>query len=125
MMESGGWETLPRLKRESLISRVWGAGTSGIDIMPAVDDPTPSRWRVPPEPGWEECRPHHIAFVTLMNDWSHYPHILRGAANVLPMCGQEEYACIMRAAVDFYVQVFVEAYGRLPVPPAYIPAVDE
>lgn len=112
---------LARYRREALISRVWGPGTSCLDIMPEDDAPAPNLWRLPPEPGWEDGLPHHVAFLTVVSRWDGCPGVLLGAANVLPKCDEEKYRLLMRAAVDFYVYKFVTVYGRLPLPPAFIP----
>ncbi|TFK89846.1 hypothetical protein K466DRAFT_8446 [Polyporus arcularius HHB13444] len=94
---------LARYRREALVSRVWGSGTSCLDIMPEDNTPTPNLWRLPPEPGWEEGLPNHVAFLAVVSRWDRCPDVLLRAANVIPAGDEEKYRLIMRTAVDFYI----------------------
>ena len=125
MVESGNWSEAQRWAREFLVSRTWGDGTSGIDIAAAEDIAPCSLWRLPPEPGWQDCLPHHEAFVEVLSGWPDCPQEVRSAARTLEGSDSEEYTRILVSAVAFYVRIFTATYGRLPIPPACIPPVLE
>ncbi|RDX43310.1 hypothetical protein OH76DRAFT_1361389, partial [Lentinus brumalis] len=115
---SDQWPQVERWDREYLVSKVWGSGTSGLDIVPCERQAAPSFcWREPQEPGWEESRPYLAAFVTVLARWRDAPHGLTEAALAVLTCQPEEYARILSTAVNFYVRTFMDRYGRLPVPP--------
>ena len=119
MVESNEWAELPRWMRESLVSHVWGSGTSGLDIVPSLDKAEPPMfcWLAPPEEGWESSRPHLSAFVELLGRWPGCPGRLRGAHNKVLNCGADDFNGILEAAVTFYTHTFISKYDRLPVPP--------
>ncbi len=71
MTGSNGSTELLLWTRESLVSQVWGPGTSGLDVVLSVDenDLPVFCWLAPPEEGWESCRPYLSAFVKLLSRW--------------------------------------------------------
>ncbi|KAI1796810.1 hypothetical protein LXA43DRAFT_879388, partial [Ganoderma leucocontextum] len=119
MMESNEWAELPRWMRESLVSHVWGSGTSGLDVIPPLDEGGPLAfcWLAPPEEGWESCRPYLSAFIELLGRWPGCPSGLSGAHDKVLSCGVDEFSGILEAAVTFYTHTFISKYDRLPVPP--------
>ena len=125
MVKSGTWSEAQRWAREFLVSRIWGDGTSGIDITPAEDNTPCSLWRLPPEHGWQDCRPHHVAFVEVLSAWPDCPREVRSAVRTLEGSDPEEYTRILLSAVSFYVRAFTSTYGQLPIPPASIPPISE
>ncbi|KAI0668641.1 hypothetical protein C8Q78DRAFT_1071134 [Trametes maxima] len=121
MVGSNGWPELERWMRESLVSEIWGAGSSGVDIAPSLQT-FGSRycWLVPPRPGWENCRPRLQAFLDVLSRWPGYPSELRRARLPDNACTEEQYCRIADLTVAFYVKTFVTTFGRLPVPPVYV-----
>ncbi|KAI1788282.1 hypothetical protein LXA43DRAFT_974922 [Ganoderma leucocontextum] len=118
MVGSNQWSTLNRWMRESLVSQVWGSGTSGIDVVPSPEHQQHAFcWAEPSQHGWEDCRKHLKAFVEVLGRWEGLPSELRGADQRVMVCNADEYARILEAAVSFYVHMFVAKYERLPVPP--------
>ncbi|RDX47048.1 hypothetical protein OH76DRAFT_1485096 [Lentinus brumalis] len=120
MVDSLGWSVAQRWGREYMVSRVWGEGSSGLDVMPEDEQPFTWSWSLPPEDGWDKCRPHLQAFVEVLSSWSGCPSQVRHAAKEIRRYGEGEYTRVITTAVDFYVTTFVSKYGRLPVPPARI-----
>nr|VWO99984.1 Protein SEY1 (EC [Ganoderma boninense] len=122
MVESNEWAELPRWMRESLVSRVWGSGTSGLDVVPSLDEAEPPTfcWVAPPEEGWESSRPHLSAFVELLSRWPGCPGGVRGAHGKVLDCGADDFNGILEAAVTFYTHTFISKYDRLPVPPSSV-----
>ncbi|PIL33159.1 hypothetical protein GSI_04609 [Ganoderma sinense ZZ0214-1] len=117
MVGSNGWTELNRWMRESLVSQVWGSGTSGIDVVPPLE-PLACQycWLEPPQEGWEACRRYLKPFVEVLGRWDGLPSELRGAHERVMDCGADEYARVLSAAVSFYVHTFVAKYERLPSP---------
>ncbi|KAI0689584.1 hypothetical protein C8T65DRAFT_588538, partial [Cerioporus squamosus] len=120
MLNSHGWSEAQRWAREYMASRVWGEGTSGLDVMPDEGHLSACEWCLPPDVGWEECRPYMQAFVEVLSGWPGCPQAVRHAVRDLEAFHGGEYTRVVAAAVDFYVSTFVAKYGRLPVPPARI-----
>ncbi|RPD55069.1 hypothetical protein L227DRAFT_510622, partial [Lentinus tigrinus ALCF2SS1-6] len=119
LVGSDRWSQAERWEREHLVSRIWGSGSSGLDIIPSDgDEGRVWRWSEPPEAGWEGCRPHLAAFVSVLARWPGAPPILQNASTIVQVCSPHQYTSILAAAVEFYVRTFVDRYGRLPVPPA-------
>ncbi|KAI1784485.1 hypothetical protein LXA43DRAFT_1066736 [Ganoderma leucocontextum] len=118
MVGSNQWPELNRWMRESLVSQVWGSGTSGIDVVPSSEPQGHVFcWVEPPQEGWEECRRYLKSFVEVLGRWEGLPSELRRADQRVMACDANEYARVLRAAVSFYVRTFVAKYERLPVPP--------
>ena len=120
MVGSNEWTELLRWMRESLVSQVWGSGTSGLDVVPPLDDeeqPPTFCWLSPPEDGWESSRPYLGAFVEVLESWPGRPSELRGAHQRLLQCSADEFTRILETAVAFYTRTFVSKYDRLPTPP--------
>ncbi|KAI1789693.1 hypothetical protein LXA43DRAFT_892434, partial [Ganoderma leucocontextum] len=118
MTGSNEWTELLRWMRESLVSQAWGVGSSGLDVVPPVDEGGPAFcWLAPPEEGWESCRPYLSAFVELLGRWPGCPGMLRGAHHKLLDSGADEFSRFLEAAVTFYARTFVSKFDRLPVPP--------
>ncbi|KAI1785584.1 hypothetical protein LXA43DRAFT_899421 [Ganoderma leucocontextum] len=119
MTGSNDWTELLRWMQESLVSQVWGPGTSGLDVVPSMDEGDPSTfcWIAPPEEGWNSCRPYLSAFVELLSRWPECPGELRGAHHKVLECSADEFSCILDAAITFYACTFVSKFDRLPVPP--------
>ncbi|PIL25417.1 hypothetical protein GSI_13307 [Ganoderma sinense ZZ0214-1] len=118
MVRSNQWPELERWMRESLLSHVWGSGTSGIDVLPPSELQTHSYcWLQPPQEGWEECRGYLKAFVEILSRWDGLPSELKGAHQQVMTCDADEYIRVLSAAVSFYVHTFVAKYERLPSPP--------
>ena len=105
--------------RESLVSQVWGPGTSGLDVVPLVDKAGAEAfcWLAPPDEGWEGCRPHLSAFVELLGRWPGCPRELRGTHGQVLDCDAQHFSRMLVAAVNFYAHTFVSKFDRLPVPP--------
>ncbi|TFK78056.1 hypothetical protein K466DRAFT_607365 [Polyporus arcularius HHB13444] len=119
-----GSHDLPQLERwirESAVSRVWGSGTSGLDVVPLADGPRLDCWQGPGEAEWESCRTYLAAFVEILASWSGFPPTLQGGEAKVRTCGAQEYARIYQGAVDFYVSCFISRFGRLPVAPVRPP----
>ncbi len=119
MTGSNEWTELLRWMRESLVSQVWGPGTSGLDVVPPVDEadlPT-FCWVAPPEEGWESCRPYLSAFVEVLSRWPGCPRELRGGHRKVLNSGEDQFSRTLEAAVTFYTHTFVSKFDRLPVPP--------
>ncbi len=112
MTGSSEWSELDRWMRESLVSKVWGSGTSGIDITPDEECEPTFCWREPPEEGWKDCRPFLQAFVHMLGRWPGCPQFVE-----VQHCDEEVYIDVLETAVDFYVTTFVSKYDRLPVLP--------
>lgn len=112
MVGSDQWTELDRWMRESLVSKVWGPGTSGIDITPDEQQEPTFCWQEPPEEGWETCRPFLQAFVDILGRWPGCPQLPD-----VRDCDEEVYREVMESTVDFYVSTFVSKYDRLPVLP--------
>ena len=125
MVGSNGWAELPRWMRECLVSRTWGSGTSGLDVVPLLDGEGPSTfcWLAPPDVGWECSRPHLSAFVELLGRWPACPGEVRGAHDKVLHCDAREFNSILEAAVAFYTRTFICNYDRLPIPPVRPPPV--
>ena len=120
MTGSNEWTELLRWMRESLVSQVWGPGTSGLDVVPPVDQASGMLafcWLAPPDEGWERCRPHLSAFVELLSRWAGCPRELRGAHRQVLDCDSQHFNRILVAAVNFYAHTFVSKFDRLPTPP--------
>ncbi|RPD71232.1 hypothetical protein L226DRAFT_446277, partial [Lentinus tigrinus ALCF2SS1-7] len=118
LVGSDRWSQVERWEREHLVSQIWGSGSSGLDIIPSDgDEGRVWRWSEPPEAGWEACRPHLAAFVSVLARWPGAPPILQNASTIVKVCSPHQYTSILAAAVEFYVRTFVDHYGRLPVPP--------
>ena len=119
MTGSNEWSELLRWMRESLVSQVWGPGTSGLDVVPPVDDvgPLASPWLVPPEEGWESSRVYLSAFIQVLGRWPQCPGELRNTHQKVLDCGAEEFTHLLEVAVTFYARTFVSKFDRLPVPP--------
>ena len=119
MTGSNEWTELLRWMRESLVSRVWGPGTSGLDVVPPVDEgglPV-FCWFAPPEEGWESSRLHLSAFVEVLSRWPGCPRELHGTYQQVLNCGGDQFSRTLEAAVTFYIRTFVSKFDRLPVPP--------
>ena len=118
MVGTNEWGELDRWMRESLVSQVWGSGTSGIDVVPVLEPLVCQYcWLEPPQEGWEACRKYLRVFVEVLDRWEGLPSELKGAYKLVMDCGADEYARILGAAVSFYVRMFVAKYERLPTPP--------
>ena len=102
-----------------LVSQVWGAGTSGLDVVPPVDDMDAATfaWLAPPEDGWESCRVHLSEFVQLLNRWPQCPGELRNTHQKVLNSGAEEFGRLLEVAITFYIHTFVSKFDRLPTPP--------
>ena len=123
MVGSNEWTELLRWMRESLVSEVWGSGTSGLDVVPPLEDeeqlPT-FCWLAPPEEGWEASRPYLSAFVEILERWPGRPSELRAAHERLFECNADEFSRTLETAIAFYTRTFVRKYDRLPTPPVRV-----
>ncbi len=119
MTGSNEWTKLLRWMRESLVSQVWGPGTSGLDVVPPVDEADLPMfcWVAPPEEGWESCRPYLSAFVEVLSRWPGCPRELRGGYRKVFNSGEDQFSCTLEAAIMFYIHTFVSKFDRLSVPP--------
>lgn len=122
MVGSDEWNELDRWMRESLISRIWGPQTSGLDVLPSLSVSDHFCWWAPGEDGWSECRWFLYGFTEMLQRWPGCPETLRGAHARVTECDGQEYGRISEAAVKFYVRTFVDKYERLPVPPVRLPS---
>ena len=123
MVGSNEWTELLRWMRESLVSQVWGSGTSGLDVVPPLDDEeqlSTSRWLAPPEDGWESSRRYLSVFVRILESWPGRPSELRTAHQRLFVCKADEFTRILETAVAFYIRTFVSKYDHLPTPPVRV-----
>ncbi|EIW53230.1 uncharacterized protein TRAVEDRAFT_78249, partial [Trametes versicolor FP-101664 SS1] len=117
MVGSKGWSELERWVREADVSRVWGPGSSGMDIAPREGDMERFCWSVPGEPGWEGCRERLQAFLEVLGRWEGCPAELTKPSDAALRCEAAEYVRLMECAVEFYVRTFIAKYQRLPIPP--------
>ncbi|RDX47946.1 hypothetical protein OH76DRAFT_1484382 [Lentinus brumalis] len=117
MLGSDDMSQLDRWFREAAVSRVWGPGTSGMDVVPPPPDARIDCWKEPEDPDWETCRRYLSAFIEVLGRWEGFPPTLQGGEFKVKTCGPEEYMQLYRGAVDFYVSCFVSRFGRLPVVP--------
>ena len=120
MMNTQAWSVGQRWGRELIVSRVWGEGTSGVDIMPDEDHLPLWSWTMPPEDGWEMARPHLQSFIELLSGWPGCPPYVAHAAKDIATFDEARYTPVVTAAVDFYVSTFVAKFGRLPIVPARV-----
>ncbi|PIL28436.1 hypothetical protein GSI_08470 [Ganoderma sinense ZZ0214-1] len=121
MVGSNDWTELNRWMRESLVSQVWGSGTSGIDVVPPIEPLVHQYcWLEPPQEGWEACRRYLKPFVEVLGRWEGLPSELRGAHERVMDCGADEYAGILGAAVSFYVAVVSSQLASSVMPPVTI-----
>ena len=117
MMNTHSWSVGQRWARELIVSRVWGEGTSGLDIMPDEEGLALWSWSIPPEDGWQTGLPHLQAFVQLLSEWPDCPQDVAKAAKEGAMLDEGRYTHTMMAAVDFYTDTFVAKFHRLPIVP--------
>ncbi|TBU34262.1 hypothetical protein BD311DRAFT_774071 [Dichomitus squalens] len=123
MTGSNEWTELLRWMRESLVSQVWGSGTSGLDVVPPLDGeerPPTFCWLAPPEEGWESSRPYLCAFVEMLERWPGCPPTLQGTHERLLGCNADEFSRILNFAAEFYTRTFVSKYDRLPTIPVRV-----
>ena len=120
MMNTHAWSVGQRWARELIVSRVWGEGSSGIDIMPDDEGCVLWPWSMPPEEGWQMGLPHLQSFIELLSGWPDCPQDVAHAAKDGTTLDEGRYTRVMTAAVDFYISTFVAKFGRLPIAPARI-----
>lgn len=97
MAGSKGWSEMERWVREADVSRVWGAGSSGMDLAPREGDMERYGWSAPGEPGWQGCRERLHAFLDVLGRWEGCPVDLSktpaAALSCVPLA--EEYVRLM------------------------------
>lgn len=123
MTGSKNWSEMERWVREADVSRVWGTGSSGMDIAPREGDMEGFCWSVPGEPGWEGCRERLQAFLEVLGRWEGCPAELTKPSDAALRCEAAEYVRLMECAVEFYVRTFIAKYQRLPIPPVRAGAI--
>ncbi|KAH9932140.1 uncharacterized protein BXZ73DRAFT_46882, partial [Epithele typhae] len=113
LLKSSEWPTVEQWTREAVISRVWGSdSTSGLNLLPSSR--AEGMWSM-----WEDTE-HDvdglITFITVVSRWPKCPSTLVGpTASTLKR--RKTFFEVRKAAIKFYVESFVDAFGRLPTPP--------
>ncbi|EPS93585.1 hypothetical protein FOMPIDRAFT_1135899 [Fomitopsis schrenkii] len=119
------WTVLARWERETSVSRVWESDGTGLRLFPRWGGSLQvlcGKWRAPPEQHWEQSGRTLSEFVRVMQRWPGLPQELKIPQPELIMdYNADQFLVAMRAAVNFYVRVFVDTFHRLPTPPAVLP----
>lgn len=124
--ELGGgtqWDTLERWRHERETSEVWGEAASAEAIIPSHMEASPHLfcWPDVADSGWTRASRHLARFVRILLRWPGGCEALSRAHLNYTLWDARKYTEIQQAAVAFYVQSFVDTYGRMPIPPIAFP----
>ena len=106
-------------ERAELVSRVW-ASSGAFSIFPVYPDrPAEDLW---PDGDWMARRSRVAALLDVMSRWPGFLQMMWAHIPGIDHCLDcDVFEGVERAALEFYVQVFTQHFGRLPTPPTQPP----